>query len=118
MHRSGVVRHRLYASLGCIRQPWPQNAVACKRADTMVNTIQTVHTSGVNWDSVAVIVSSCVAVLGFIFALVAKWVSGMIVRAIDTFRIEMITAINSLDKRIGTLETRAEGDIRRLRDDQ
>jgi hypothetical protein len=65
----------------------------------------TVHTSGVNWESVIAIVGGVVTIMTVIFGLFARYVSNSITGSIDRFRIEVI---QKLDRRITVLETLAK----------
>lgn len=58
----------------------------------------TVHTTGVNWESVAAIVT----ILSIVFGFIARMVGSMIVRAIDKFQIRVV---NQLEHRLTTVET-------------
>lgn len=59
----------------------------------------TVHTSGVNWLSVATIVSAIVVPLGLMFAFLArsmaKYIANSITRAIDGFHIAVVTVLDT-----------------------
>jgi len=61
----------------------------------------TVHTSGINWESVGTIIAAVVAAMTFVLGLFARYVSGQITGAIDKFRIDVIAR---LDTRITILE--------------
>jgi hypothetical protein len=67
--------------------------------------ITTVHTSGINWESVATIVVSVVVSLSTIFGLIArsmaKYVASHIATSIDRFRIDVVSA---LADRVASLE--------------
>jgi len=67
--------------------------------------IQTVHTSGINVESVLVIVGSVTGTLGIVLGACARWlgryVSGRITASIDRLRIDVIAA---LDVRVTALE--------------
>lgn len=61
----------------------------------------TVHTSGINWESVGTIIAAVVAAMTFVLGAFAKYVSGQITGSIDKFRIDVIAR---LDTRITILE--------------
>lgn len=61
-----------------------------------------VHTTGVNWELVAAIVTCVVTTMTVVFGLFARLVSGQITSSIDRFRIEVV---NVLDKRLIVVET-------------
>ena len=67
--------------------------------------IATVHTTGINWGSVAVIVGSMTGTLSIIFGLIfrslAKYVANRITDAINKLRIDVISA---LEARVMALE--------------
>jgi hypothetical protein len=60
-----------------------------------------VHTTGVNWESVATITGVLVVILTAILGLFAKWIAAQITGAIDRFHLNVITV---LDKRLSALE--------------
>jgi hypothetical protein len=60
-----------------------------------------VHTTGVNWELVAAIVTCVVTTMTVIFGLFARLVSGQITSAIDRFRIEVVSV---MDKRLAVVE--------------
>jgi hypothetical protein len=66
--------------------------------------VSTVHTAGVNWESVAVIVSAIATTMAFILTLFARVIGGSIAGAVDKLRIEVIA---KMDNRITTLEIMA-----------
>lgn len=70
----------------------------------------TVHTSGVNWQSVAAIVGAVVVAMSAVFGLIARVVSNQITGAINKFRIEVV---DKLDRRLTRIE--AQGERRRPR---
>lgn len=65
----------------------------------------TVHTIGVNWESVVAIIVGVVTIMTVVFGLFARYVSGQITGSIDRFRLEVI---QKLDRRITVLETLAK----------
>jgi hypothetical protein len=60
-----------------------------------------VHTTGINWPSVLTIVCAIVGALAIIFGVIARAVSNSVTSAIDHFRIEVIT---KMDTRLALLE--------------
>lgn len=66
--------------------------------------MNTVHTTGVNWESVAVIVAAIATTMTFVLTLFAKVIGGTIAGAVDKLRIEVIA---KMDNRITTLEIMA-----------
>jgi hypothetical protein len=60
-----------------------------------------VHTTGVNWESVTAIVTCVVMLMTVVFTLLARYVSGAIVTAIDRLKDEVLT---KMDRRITILE--------------
>ena len=62
----------------------------------------TVKTSGINWESVAAIVTCVVTVMTVLFGVFARLVSGQITSSIDRLRIEVIAV---MDKRLAIVET-------------
>jgi hypothetical protein len=60
-----------------------------------------VHTAGVNWESVAAIVSAVCAVFAIMASLIARYLGNKITGAIDSFRIQIF---EPLDKRVFALE--------------
>jgi hypothetical protein len=75
-----------------------------------VSLATTVHTSGVNWQSVAAIVGAVVVAMSAVFGLIARVVSNQITGAINKFRIEVV---DKLDRRLTRIE--AQGERRRPR---
>jgi hypothetical protein len=71
-----------------------------------------VHTEGINWESVAAIVSIVITVVGGIFGIIARMVSNRITTAIDRFRIEVV---GQLDTRLTRVEEAVEFYGRRRR---
>ena len=65
---------------------------------------QAVHTTGVNWSSVSIIVGLLTVILGAF----AKYVANQITRAINQFQINVISL---LDRRLTTVETKVD-DVR------
>lgn len=61
----------------------------------------TVHTAGINWESVGTIIAAVVAALSFIIGAFARYISNKITGAIDKFRIDVISR---MDTRISLLE--------------
>lgn len=61
----------------------------------------TVHTSGVNVESVLAITGSVVALMSVIFTLLAKLITGKITASIDRFRLDVVT---QLDTRLTIVE--------------
>lgn len=61
----------------------------------------TTHTSGVNWESVATIVSSVAVIMSLIIGVFAKVISNQIAGAINKLRLDVIS---SLDLRVVALE--------------
>lgn len=73
--------------------------MASVRTSTLVSTV---HTSGVNIESVVIIVSSCCVIMSFVVGAFAKVVAKAITGAIDKFRLDVIA---KLETRITILET-------------
>jgi hypothetical protein len=67
---------------------------------------QSVHTTGVNWLSVSVIVGAITAVLSTIGTVVIRMLGRQITDAIRAFQLEVIT---KLDLRLTTVETLLKG---------
>jgi hypothetical protein len=71
-------------------------------------SVATVRTSGINWESVLTIVFGSVAtlsiVLGFLLRFTGKYISDKITGAIDRLRIDVLLQI---DRRVVVLETLA-----------
>jgi BMFP domain-containing protein YqiC len=67
--------------------------------------VQTVHTSGINWASVAAITTAVVLVMSTIFATVARYVSSQVTGAINKLRVDVI---NKLDTRLTAVETKLD----------
>lgn len=82
----------------------------------MIEAAATVHTSGINWESVITIVGSVVTVLSVVFGLIARsvshYVANKITQAIDKLRIDVI---DSMDKRVTSLEAFRESTERKTR---
>jgi hypothetical protein len=76
--------------------------------------VTTVHTSGINWGSVTVIVGSVVGSMSIVFGLIARslarYVASQITTSIDKFRIDVVTA---LEVRVTSLEVSRAGRRRR-----
>jgi hypothetical protein len=70
-----------------------------------MSAIATVHTSGINVESVLVIVGSVTGTLGIVFGAIARslgrYVAGKITASIDQLRIDVISA---LEVRVTALE--------------
>lgn len=64
-----------------------------------------VHTTGVNWQSVAVITSIVVGLLSTVFGVVARLVSNQITAAINKFRVDVVS---QLDTRLTSVETKLD----------
>jgi hypothetical protein len=62
----------------------------------------TVHTAGINWASVGAIVGTVATTMTIIVGISAKLVANQISSAIDKFRIEVVS---KLDTRITRIET-------------
>jgi hypothetical protein len=67
----------------------------------LIATSEPVHTTGVNWVSVATIVGATVVLISFIFGVFAKYVSAQITASINVFRIDVVA---KLDERLGKVE--------------
>jgi hypothetical protein len=61
----------------------------------------TVHTTGINWDSVSVIVCAIVGALAIILGGIARYLSGTITDAINQFRIDVVA---KMDLRLSLVE--------------
>lgn len=61
----------------------------------------TVHTSGVNWESVLAITGAIIVIAGPILGLLAWYVTTRVTGAINLFRLDVI---DKLDRRISRLE--------------
>ena len=83
---------------GCGLAHWSYMVEDMGLADTVV------HTTGINWESVGTIIAATVAAMSFIFGLSARYVSGRITTAIDKFRIDVIS---KMDTRISILEEKS-----------
>jgi hypothetical protein len=68
----------------------------------------TVHTTGVNWESVIAIVASTIVILSAMIGAFAKIISDRITSAINRFRLDVV---NQLDNRLTAVETKLN-DIR------
>lgn len=64
-------------------------------------TIQTVQTSGINWESVSAVVVAVVTCVSLMMTWLSRSIANQITRAIDRLRIEVIT---KLDRRVTILE--------------
>lgn len=62
-----------------------------------------VRTTGINWESVAVIIGVVVGVMSTVFGIVAKMVGNQVTSAINKFRIEVV---NQLDNRLTSVESK------------
>jgi hypothetical protein len=69
----------------------------------MIFLAETVRTTGINWESIAVIAGSVAAVMSLIIGAFAKWISNQITGAINKFRIEVIS---QMDTRLTSVETK------------
>jgi hypothetical protein len=72
---------------------------------TIAEQVQTVHTSGVNLESVVTIIGSVVAILTVIFGLATRYISSRITGAIDRLRLDVI---QKLDIRLTAVETKID----------
>lgn len=62
-----------------------------------------VHTTGVNWELVAAVVTCVVTTMTLVFGFFAKLVGNQITASIDKFRIQVV---NQLDHRLTTVEVK------------
>ena len=77
--------------------------------------VGTVHTTGVNWESIAAITSCIVVVMSAIIGVFAKVIGNQITSSIDKFR---VAVINQLDHRLTVLEVKVDTlRTRQTRDD-
>ena len=83
----------------------------------MMFLAETVRTSGINWASVTVIAGVVSCIMALIIGAFAKWISNQITGAINKFRIEVIS---QMDTRLTSVETTVrdikENTRRRLND--
>jgi hypothetical protein len=61
----------------------------------------TVHTSGINWETVGTLIGSIIAAVTLIFGFFARYISNRITASIDRFRIDVIA---KMDTRLTVLE--------------
>ena len=71
----------------------------------------TEHTTGINWESVATIVSCVAVTMSLIIGAFAKVISSQITRAIDKFRIQVIAELHD---RVTKLEVESARRWRKL----
>jgi hypothetical protein len=72
----------------------------------------TVHASGVNWETVAAIVT----ILAVIIGIFSRWIAGQITAAIQKFNIEVVTVLRD---RLTAVEVKLDNlRIRQVRDDK
>lgn len=76
----------------------------------LAQTVSTVHTTGINWESVFTIIGSIVTVLAIVGALATRTIGNKITAAIHEFQ---ITVINKLDTRLTQVEDKLD-DIRNI----
>lgn len=74
--------------------------------DIIAATTPTVHTSGINWQSVIAIVGGTITIMSIVFGLFAKVISDKITNAINKFRIDVVT---QLDLRLTSVEAKLNG---------
>lgn len=71
----------------------------------MVNAVTTVHTTGINWESVLTIVGAVCVILTTLGTYVARYVAGNVTTAINNFKIDVVA---KLDTRLTTVETKLD----------
>lgn len=75
----------------------------------IIEAVQTVHTSGVNWASVLTIVCSLVAAMGIVFGFLAKWITTSLNRTItDSINVFRISVVSELANRLTVVETKVD----------
>lgn len=74
----------------------------------LAQTTTTVHTAGINWESVITIIGSVVTILAVVGALVSRAIGNKITAAIHEFQ---IAVIDKLDTRLTQVEDKLD-DIR------
>lgn len=67
----------------------------------ILQTVQTVQTTGINWESVSAIIVAFTTVLGLLLTWLSRSIGNQITRAIDRLRIEVIA---KLERRVTLLE--------------
>jgi hypothetical protein len=65
----------------------------------------TVHTTGINWESVVTIIASITTILAVLGAAVTRFVTGRITMAIHEFQ---IAVVDKLDSRLTELEAKVD----------
>lgn len=75
----------------------------------LAGTTTVVHTTGINWESVATIVAAVVGALTALITIVGRYLSNRITGAIDKFRVDVI---GRMDTRISLLEQQVFGQPR------
>jgi hypothetical protein len=73
---------------------------------------ETVHTSGINWESITTIIGSIVVIMSAVFTAIARYVTSKVTTAINDFRVDVIA---KMDERLVKLEILADERARKWR---
>jgi hypothetical protein len=84
-----------------------------------VLAIQTVHTSGVNWESVATIVTAIVVVLGAVTAWIGRQISHAVTDLSDKLeaRLETKETVTAIHTRLSIVESELRRKVKWTKDD-
>jgi hypothetical protein len=75
----------------------------------IAQTVQTVHTAGINWASVLTIVCALVGAMGVVFGVLAKWITTSLNRTItDSINVFRISVVSELANRLTVVETKVD----------